>query len=455
MRRLAGPVLAIGFAAALLRAQQAGQQGQRCQLEILNVDREGSQVEIAPGVTNYFAGGNVRFRCRGQQIYFGGDSVAAYQGRVVQFIGRVYYRDSTVEMTASYGTYLRDNEKWEARENVVLRNLRDGSTLRGPMLDYYRVLAGVRQEPEMYADQRPTITLPAKDSLGRQEEPYVVVGDRVRSRGENRVWAAGRVTIDRSDFRGRADSLFLDTGPGNQGALVGNASTRRIANDSFNLVGRRIDLTFEEREISSVTARDSALLTSDDLRLTGDTIGLDLADRKVEQTLAWGRTTRPVALSTDYEVRGDSLAFDTPGQELREIRAFGTAWLGARPDSAGERDWVSGDSVKASFVPRDSAGVQRPTLQLLEARGKAAAFYRMQTSGESRPSLAYTKAALIRIVMRVADSVTVDSVYALGVTDGIHLQPSIARAADTTKADTTARRVDTLPPPSPRSRRAP
>ena len=42
-------------------------QSQRCTFQIDNVDRQGAVSETPTG-TNYFAGGNVRLRCRGMQI---------------------------------------------------------------------------------------------------------------------------------------------------------------------------------------------------------------------------------------------------------------------------------------------------------------------------------------------------------------------------------------------------
>lgn len=442
-RRAAGPpvlaaLLALGPG---LAAQQQPTSEQRCLLELERpLLREGTRVEVSPGVVNFFGGGDARFRCRNQDIRMRSDSVASYQGTVIQFVGHVRYTDSTLEMTADFGTYFRDGEKWEARGNVVLTNLKDGSTLRGPSLDYYRAIRGFKDTSEMYADQRPTITMPVKDTAtGQPSEPYVIVGDRVRTRGNDRVYAGGRVTIDRSDFRGRGDSLFLDSGAGSNGALIGSATLRRVASDSFDLVGKRIDLTLESRELSYVTARDSARLTNPELKLVGDAIGLDVNDRRVEQTLAWGKTVRPYAVSTDYEIRGDSLAFDTPAQQLKEIRAFGDAWVGAKPDSGtGDRDWIAGAKVVAGFVPRDSAGKVRPALQSVVANGSARALYRLRQAGQTRASITYNKAQEIRITMRVtADSVTVQDVSAIGDVEGIHLQPQPPRAKpDSAKADT-------------------
>ena len=414
---------------------------ERCLIELERpLLREGTRIEVAPGYVNFFGGGDARFRCRNMQIRMRSDSVAIYQGSVAQFIGQVRYQDSSVIMTSDFGTYFRDGEKWEARGNVVLQNIKDGTVLRGPSLDYWRQIPGFRDSAEMFAAERPTVTIPVKDTAETEPEPYIVVGDWIRTRGSNRLIARGQVTIDRSDFRGRADSLNLDTGPANLGSLVGSASLKRVAEDSFDLNGKRIDLKLDQRELTYVTALDSATLRSADMSLDGDTIGLDVNNRKVEQTLAWGSTVRPLALSSGYEVRGDSMAFDTPEQALKEIRAFGNAWVGAVPDSGtSDRDWIAGDTVRAEFVKRDSAGSDKTSVKLIEARGQASALYRLRQGGQTRASITYNKGDLIRIRMRLTgDSTQVDSVEVVGNVEGIHLQPAPARR-DTTKTDTTTR----------------
>ena len=178
------------------------------------------------------------------------DSVAAYGGNVVQFIGRVKYRDSTLTMDADRGTYYKNGERWEARGNVTTKNLTTGSTLTGPSLDYFRVVKGVRDTLEMYATGRPTIQYFPTDSGGKAAEPYVIVGDRVRFKGDDRIWAGGKVTIDRSDFAARSDSLRLDTGAGSDGTLIGGRPVLRgLGADSFSITGNRIDLTLDQREL--------------------------------------------------------------------------------------------------------------------------------------------------------------------------------------------------------------
>lgn len=426
MIRMLGAGVLLALVTGPLEAQRDG----RCLLEILNVDRQGVGFEPSPGVRNWFAGGNVRMRCVGQDVRMWSDSLASYQGQVVQFIGRVRYRDSTIEMTADFGTYFRDTDRWEARGNVVLTNRRNGAVLRGPTLDYNREVPGVRDTSEMYADTRPTITLPARDSLGREEDPYVILADRVRVRAQDRIFAGGRVTIDRQDLEARADSMRLDTGAGQDGTLLGSASVRRTAADSFDLRGARIDLTLAQREVTYVLSLGEAHLRGEELNLTADTIGVDVEERRIHQVVAWGTERRPHAVSADgYEIRGDSVAFDLPDQRLEQARAFGAGWMGAAPDSVTrERDYVGGDTVTVSFRQRaDSTGDTRSVLDRLEAHGAAVAFYRMPQppGGDPRPAIVYTHARFILITMKEAadGSAAVDEVRMVGEVDGIHLQP--------------------------------
>lgn len=437
---------------AVLPTWGVAQRDGRCLLQVLNVDRQGVGFQPSPGVQNYYAGGNVRMRCVGQEVRMWSDSLASYQGQVVQFIGKVRYRDSTIEMTADFGTYYRDTDRWEARGNVILTNHANGSVLRGAWLDYLRPVVGVRDTSEMFADLRPVITLPSRDSLQQADDPYVIVGDRVRVRGDTRIYAGGRVTIDRSDLQARGDTLFLDTGAGSRGTLMGTASVRRTAADSFDLQGRQIDLTLDRREVTYVLAQGESHLRATELDLLADTIGVDVEARKVAQVVAWGDSLRPAAQSSDgFEVRGDSVAFDTPGQRLKEARAFGNGWMGAKPDSiSGERDFVAGDTVTVSFLAvEDSTGAPRTVLDSLQARGNALALYRMvqpPPNDGGRLAIVYTRATSILITMKVgADGQsTVDQVRSVGDVDGIHLQP-VAIVADTSAAARARRPV--RPPP--------
>ena len=431
---------------ALAAQQPASVSG--CVLVIEHVGSQGVRDSTAAGV-NYFAGGGVAISCRGRDIHMQSDSLAAFAGRTFKFVGQVHYRDSTLTMTADTGTYFKDGERWEARGHVVTRNLENGSALKGPSLDYLRPERQLRDTAEMFAVGRPVIDYVVKDSAGNPGEPYRIVADRVRMRGNNRVWAAGRVTIDRSDFAARGDSLRLFTGPQGDGTMLGLPVLKQFGRDTFDLTGRRIDFTLADRELTGVTAKDTALATTADRKLTADTISLGLAGGKLARTDAWGRTRRPHVVSPDYEVRSDSLVLETPGQLLRLLRAYGGAVLITKPDSVTqERDWIAGDTVVARFVPRDSlsrsgaapdTGRQKATvLHQMDAYGRGRAYHASRSdAAPGRAALNYVRADRIVISMQ-NDGSSVDQVAVSGHVEGVQLEP------DTT----TAPPPGAAPPPS-------
>ena len=58
----------------------------------------------------------------------------------------------------------------------------------------------------------------------------------MRFKGNDKIWAGGKVTIDRSDFAARSDSMRLDTGAGSDGTLIGGEPILRgLGTDSFRL----------------------------------------------------------------------------------------------------------------------------------------------------------------------------------------------------------------------------
>ncbi len=440
-------LVAVGLCGAtdlVAQTPRPGTARRPCSFVVEYVGNQGSQ-QVIGADTNYYAGGGVRLGCAGTTIKMSSDSLIS-MGRtgIVYFIGKVKYRDSLITMDADRGTYYRSGEKWEARGNVVTENLQNGSTLTGPYLDYLRVMPGVRDTAEIYAIQRPTIKSVTTDSTGKRGEPYVIVGDRVRIKGNDRTWAGGKVTIDRSDFAARGDSLYLDSGAGEFGVLVGKPSMRGLGKDSFNLTGRRIEMRLDKREITYVTALGNGHAISNQVDLIADTIGLDMDQRSLVQTLAWGDSILPRAIATDYEIRGDSVAFDTPKQLLTEIRSFQRAWVGGKVDTlTKERDWMSGDTVVARFTQWDSAGAQKTRLDHINASGAAKSYYRVAEAKVpgGLPSINYSRGDRIAIQMKPAGQKGVERVDIHGQVDGVYLEPTPVVAPDTTKpAGPTARR---------------
>ena len=278
----------------------------------------------------------------------------------------------------------------------------------------------------------PNPVLPS-DTGGQKAEPYAIVGDRVRLKGDDRIFAGGKVTVDRSDFASRSDSLRLDTGPGGEGSLVGGRPVLRgLGADSFSITGNRIDLKLEGRELTYLLAKGNGKAVSKDWELVADTIALDVNHRKLDQTLAWGDSLKPSATSVSYAMKADSLVLDTPGQQLREVRGFGRAWLGGTvywPTK--DRDWMRGDTVVARFA---AAGLGRqPTRRAQPDRGpqgRPVLSPGAQRSRTGQPSINYARGDVITVTMKNGPDTTgsgVERVDIRGKVDGVQLEAATPR----------------------------
>jgi hypothetical protein len=177
--------------------------------------------------------------------------------------------------------------------------------------------------------------------------------------------------------------------------------------------------------------------------LVADTIDLGIVKSHLVQTLAWGDSTRPHGVNPEREIRADSLAIDTPDQTPTEARLFGKGWVGAKPDSGtGERDWLEGDTVVATFAPADS-GPARNVLRQVNARGHARSYYRIpDRSRTGPPSLSYVRGSLISLLIRTSGSNDVERVDIRGEVDGVQLEP-IPPLPDSLRADSSHVRADT------------
>ena len=430
--------------------------GRPCKVIIDSVGRQAQQVEVRPGETNVFAGGGVLAHCEGSGSTLASDSVAWFAG-VSRFdmLGQrnpVHIRDTVMILDATTAAYFLRQERLEAHKNVVAVNRTTGSVLRGPNLTYYRAVKGVRDTLEMYASGRPTIEYHTiADTAGG--EPYVIVADRVRFKGNDRMWGGGQVTIDRSDFAARGDSMQLDQAAG-FAVLVGKPRVEGKSARPYTLTGTRIELGLQGRDIRLVKALGDGVATGADWRLTADTIHLHLDRKKLQQAFAWGPkdSVRARALSTLNAIKADSLALDLPDEVLTEARAFGHAYSTSKKESpqraptakrdstaAPEVDWFAGDSLTARWkqVP-DSAGTPRSKLYRLIARGSARSFTYLESAHDSTgPSLNYSRGQVIDCVLK-GDKV--DRCTVTGGANGVQLDPRPPAPPDTTKKMDTAKK---------------
>ena len=423
--------------------------GRPCLVAIDSVGRYTEQTSAAGKITN--AGGGVLAHCVGTTTTISADSAAHYAalGRL-DLIGNVRIRDTAFALDARSARYYMREERLEAHNNVIAVNRITGSVLRGPNLNYWRVVPGVRDTVEMYATQRPTVEYRTPEAGAATTEPYIIVSDRLRLKGNDRVWAGGKVTVDRSDFAARSDSMQMDQSRG-FGVLIGGTPGGEgpggpgrpgPAAKNYTLVGTRIELALAQRDIRAIKAMGKGQATGSDWILTADTIDLRIENKLLQQTFAWGDSLRPHAISTLYTIQSDSLAIDSPGEVLTESRAFGDAFSTAKRDStttANQTDWITGDSLTIRFVQEQDSATKatRSRLRELVSRGSARALThhppdtRDTVQAKLGPAINYSRGTRITVAM-LHDRI--ERVTVAGKADGVHLEPRPPVPADTTKA---------------------
>jgi hypothetical protein len=393
-----------------------GQTARSCSVQVDSTGGTQRQVDAGRGYVRWYSGGGVWAHCRGQDTHWYSDSVAWYEDQDrFDMIGRVNFRDSTAELTAARASYFLRLERLDAHGDARLRNRVTGSLLFGPTLTYYRRLPGVRDTTLLTASARPTIEYRSTgDTAGA--EPYIIRAERVEMRGNTAARAWTSVTIDRSDFHGRADSAYLDTGV-EVGRLMSRASVTGGASSGYRLTGRDIRFRLSRRKLNWVQAEGAADATSAEWHLVADTVQFDLADDRIQGGNAWGDSLRPEATSLATIMVADSMAIDSPGQVLEEVRGIGDAVARSRRDSTDtEPDWVAGDTVTARFSGGPTGGRE---LSEILSQGAARALYRVYPEGATTPDLSYSRGD--RILARFV-AARLHRVDVTGQADGAYLE---------------------------------
>ena len=366
--------LALLVAAAPLGAQIGAPPTGRCALE-LSFDRLPSAIKLPSGQRNIFVAGNVVARCPAQRIVLRSDSLEYYgdEGRAF-VIGHVDYTEPRLTLRSEFLTYFQREERILATTNVDA-TLPSGSNLKGPTLEFWRPIAGVRQQ-RATAVGRPTISIIERDSAGRPQPPVTVTGNSVYLTGDSVVASAGGVVVVRPELNATGDSLYLDGGSG----LLRLMRKPRVVGRSgrpYTLVGETIDVLTRQRRLERVLSKASAEATSQDLNLKSDTIDLRIVRDSLDRAIAWG-ASRARAVSTSQTILADSIDVLMPGQRLREMHAVGGAVAEGAPDSTRfrtrERDRLTGDTIVAHFdstasLVRDTTS--KPRIRLLVSSGDA------------------------------------------------------------------------------------
>lgn len=426
MRALLRCPFAVGVMLLLSSTPAHGQSAERCDFVFDNTPATRvSAVRLPSGAFHTFIGAGVVARCAGQDNQLVADSAEFYEDRGTLFlIGNVRYREPRAQVTSNFMTYYQGEERLNAEGNVVA-TFTNGSVMRGPVADYYRV-SPVRSVEYMVATGRPQLTLVERDTTGTPSQPVIVNANRIRMDGDSLVYASGRVEMLRSDVTGYGDSAFMDAGREYMRLMRTPRVTGR-GERPFTLEGEVIDMFARDRKLDRVVASPAGHATSDDLEIFADTIDLRVIEDRLSRAFAFG-PSRARAVSTERDVVADSLDVQMPNQQLQEVRAIGSAFATSLPDTARvispERDWLQGDTIVVEF---ETEGVAegRTQARRLTATLNARSFHQMQGQNAARdqPTVNYVRGESIVVVMEEGE---ISVVVVEGEASGVYLEHSSA-----------------------------
>lgn len=484
MRCLVALALVASLPAAVV-AQAGPVPGGRC-----IIDFEGSQggritrtnlLKLPTGKYNAYIGGGFVGHCRGQDVTLQSDSAEYYGDQsLLYLIDNVHYAEPRAKVDAQHMTYWMDEEHLRAEGNVFAV-MSSGTTMRGPVADYYRAVPRVRTQAMLVATGRPIVDAVETDSLtGKPSDTVHVVADRITSVADSLVYAGGDVHLTRPDLLATGDSAFIDQGTGLARLMI-KPTVEARRDHPFTLTGGVIDVYSQNRQVNRVVATPNGHATSQDIQLFADSVDMRVAANQLQRAMAWGKS-RARAVSPDRDILADSIDARLPGQRLQQIRAVGTVYATSIPDTSvvrtTERDWIRGDTLVATFdttvaprtrttavataapaptaarvaaagtpavapappsaAARDTAG--RPVVKLVVARNRASALYHVKPANakETRPGVNYVRGRVIDVAF---DSGTVSTVTVLDQAAGLYMEP-----ADTTVAAPKAPRRAPAPP---------
>ncbi|MDQ3697325.1 MAG: hypothetical protein M3373_04785 [Gemmatimonadota bacterium] len=408
----------------------------------------------ASGKYNSFIGGNrFRGRCPAQSIVIVADSLEHYgDTEIVFLIGNVEYEEPRLKLNAQRVTYRQLEEHLRAERDVDA-TLPSGTNLKGPVVDYYRAVQGLRPRSRMVAPGRPTIRMVERDSAGRPGDPAIVVANTVVMEADSLVYASGNVELTRTDVVARGDSAYVDNGR-QFARLMRRPVIEGKGERPFTLHGRVIDIFGRNRTLERALSKGEARAVSDDVTLTSDTLDFRLTESKLDRAFAWG-ASRARAVSPTYDILADSLDVRMPNQRVREVFAVGGAYAESEPDStrirSDERDWLRGDTIVATFDTTATGGdtTRKVSIRELLARGSASSFYQLAprdtTTGVA--AINYVRGRMIALAF---DSQQVRNVTVTDRASGVYLEPGVAVAEPgTPRGAAPTNRPDGTPAPRP------
>jgi hypothetical protein len=247
---------------AFALAGAAQQRQQSCNLEVETARGARSRMTTLPdGETRNDVWGGIEATCGDKWLR--ADSAVFFDRRGVLYLfWNIEYEDEGRTLIAERAIYYQDEDWVRAEGNVVLSDTVGGSTLSGPLLEYYPINAN-RPFERIFAPGRPHLVFYAEDAAADEAAPFDVDADRIHIYGDSAIAAQGEVVAVRGDLTAYGDSMDLDLGR-DEIWLLGNPS---VEAEETLLEGDSILIVLEESRVREIQAWPNASAQGSELSL--------------------------------------------------------------------------------------------------------------------------------------------------------------------------------------------
>lgn len=444
-------LIGVFAAGALTLAGGVQQRGSSCNLEVEALPGARSVMTTLPdGETRNDVWGGIEATCGSKWLR--ADSAVFYDRRGVLYLfWNIEYVEEGRTLVAERAIYYQDEDWVRAEGDVVLTDTLGGSTLSGPVLEYYPINAN-RQFERIFAPGRPHLVFHPGDAGPEETQPFEVDADRVHIYGDSAVAGQGSVVAVRGDLTAYGDSMDLDLGR-DELWLLGSPSVE--AGETL-LEGDSILIVLEESQVREIQAWPNASAEGSELSLIAPLLRMFVEAEEISRAVAFagepertgavdsaGREPWAQSVSQEYVLTADSIDILRPGGQLEKVIAVDRARATTvdRLSPGGEllgTDWLEGDTITGYFAPPDSgaAGAAEVKLARLEAAGDSAkALYHIYEEAEEGevPTLPGVNYVIGRIVTLWLEEGEVTNARVIGPALGAYLEPMpIATVGDST-----------------------
>jgi hypothetical protein len=451
------------LAAAPFALPGAAQQRQSsCNLEVETLPGARSIMTTLPdGETRNDVWGGIEATCGSK--WLSADSAVFYDRRGVLYLfWNIEYEDEGRTLVAERAIYYQDEDWVRAEGDVVLTDTLGGSTLSGPVLEYYPINAD-RPFERIFAPGRPHLIFYGEDATTEEAEPFEVDADRVYIYGDSAIAGQGTVVAVRGDLTAYGDSMDLDLGR-DELWLLGSPS---VEAEETLLEGDSILIVLEESRVREIQAWPNGSAEGSELSLIAPLLRMFIDGDEISRAVAsagapertgavdsTGREPWARSISQDYVLTADSIDILRPGGQFERViaveRARAATFDRLIPDAELlGTDWLEGDTITGYFAaPEVGDSAQEIRLSRLEASGELArAYYHIYEEPEegevqTLPGVNYV---IGRIVTLWLEEGEVQKAQVIGPALGTYLEPiPIATDGDSTVAPPDTAAVDTI-----------